>query len=109
VLLRPVEQKNANNCQQFKRAIGVAYIPNSQRDVIHRRYLDADQFHLGIDNGNQVFEIKSDEDLQELVEPGATVVLSIILLRRQGRAQKYLCPLCKNWNNKKAIHSAAEW
>jgi hypothetical protein len=75
---------------------------------MHRRYLDADQFHLGIDNGNQVFEIKSDEDLQELVEPGATVVLSIIILRRQGWGRRYLCPLCKNWNNK-TIHSVAEW
>ena len=78
--------------------------------MIHRRYLDADQFHLGIDNGNQVFEIKSNEDLQELVEPGVTVVLSIVLLRQQAIAEKYLCPLCKNWNNKKkAIRSAAEW
>lgn len=56
-----------------------------------------------------MFEIKSDEDLQELVEPGTTVVLSIIVLRRQGKAEKYLCPLCKNWNNKKAIHSVAAW
>jgi hypothetical protein len=113
VFLRPVEKKNIgliHTYQQFKRAIGVIYTPNSQRDVILRRYLDADQFHLGIDNGNQVVEIKSDEDLQELVQPGTTVVQSIVILQKQSTAEKYLCLLCKRWNYKQAMHSGAiEW
>jgi hypothetical protein len=108
-VLEADQKNNSNNYQQFKRAIGVVYTPNSQRDVILRRYLEADQFHLGIDNGNQVVEIKSDEDLQELVQPGATVVQSIVILRKQSTAERYPCPSCNRWNYRKAMHSAIEW
>ena len=100
---------NANNYQQFKRAIGGVYIPRSPRDAIHRRYLDADQFDLGIDNGNQVVQLRNDEDLQELVQPGTTVVLSIVLLRQRWTAEKYKCPICEKWNETMAIHSAGQW
>jgi hypothetical protein len=100
---------NANNSQQFKRVIGAVYTPKSRRDVVHHRYLDADQFNLGIDNGHQVMQITSDKDLQKLVQPSTTIVLGVIILRRRRIAEKYRCPLCWKWNEKMAVQSAAEW
>ncbi|KAG6811043.1 hypothetical protein H0H92_009202 [Tricholoma furcatifolium] len=62
--------------QKFQRAIGVLYEPDSPRDILHRRCIDANAFHLGIYDGRQVTNIITDIDLHELVKPGTKIVMS---------------------------------
>ncbi|KAG5720051.1 hypothetical protein E4T56_gene5661 [Termitomyces sp. T112] len=75
--------------EQFKRAIGTVYIPNSPRDTVHRQYLEADQFHLGINSGKEILDIQSDYDMQELIKPGCTVMMSVLV----GQPNMS-CPIC---------------
>ncbi|KAG6906172.1 hypothetical protein DXG01_015463 [Tephrocybe rancida] len=90
----------ARTRQQFIRVTGDVYTPNGQWDIIHRRFLKPNRFCLGVDDGKYATEIKSDEDMHELVHPGTKVVLSIVVedwesWESESAKSECICPLCR--------------
>ncbi|KAG6860851.1 hypothetical protein C0995_006826 [Termitomyces sp. Mi166 len=98
----------ARTFEQFKRTIGTIYIPDSPRDIVHRRYLEANRFHLGIITGTQIIDIKNDYDMHELVRPGITVIMSVVV-PQQIRKGHHKCPICGEKYGQQDITTIGEW
>ncbi|KAG6825537.1 hypothetical protein H0H92_003351 [Tricholoma furcatifolium] len=88
----PIPISMTNAFEQFIQALKALYVRASDRGAVHHRYLQCNQFHLGIDDSRKVINIKNDNDLRELVQPGTTVVMSIVVA--QAYVQYDTCPAC---------------
>ena len=75
-----------------------------------RKYMDIGGYDLGIDDGRQVLQITNDAEWSR-VQPGTTVVMSIILSKPRFRQKEYFCPFCLVWNEVDEIsgRSALDW
>ena len=84
--------------------------PETAQGAILRRYMDIGRYDLGIDDGKQVLQITNDAEWSR-VQPGTTVVMSIILSKPRIRQREYLCPFCNVWNEVDEIsgRSALDW
>lgn len=40
----------------------------------------------------------TNQEMWSNVEPGVTIVMSIVLVQPIGRIRQYRCPICKFWN-----------
>ncbi|KAG6825898.1 hypothetical protein H0H92_001936 [Tricholoma furcatifolium] len=91
----PIPISMTHTFEQFTQALKALYVRASDRGAFHHRYLEYNQFHLGINDSRKVIDIKDDNDLRELVRPGTTVVMSIVVAQKQYSFERlYLCPAC---------------
>ena len=88
----------------------VHFRPETPQGRLLRRYMDIGAYDLAIDDGRQGLQITNDVEWSR-VQPGTTIVMSIILSKPRLRQRKYQCPSCKIWNEVDEIvgRSALDW
>ena len=106
----PLVLMQSYNIQQFKAAIRVLFWSDTVQGRLLCRYMDIEGYDLGIDDGRQLLQITNDAEWSR-VQPGTTIVMSIILSKPRVRQREYLCPFCKVWNEVDEIsgRSALDW
>ena len=86
----------------------VLFRPETAHGRLLRRYMDIGKYDLGIDDDRQVLQITNDAEWT-IIQPGTTIVMSIILSKPQPLQRKYHCSFCKVWNEVDSGRSALDW